>query len=59
MEVESRKSEVGTPGLDAGERDFLVSLARNELKWDLRGIAHLEQMLGIRWKLENLGRLAK
>jgi hypothetical protein len=25
----------------------------------LRGIAHLEQMLGIRWTLENLGRLAK
>jgi hypothetical protein len=46
-------------GLDAAEREFLVSLARNEPKWDLLGIGHLEQMPGIRWKLENLGRLAK
>ena len=46
-------------GLDADERQFLVSLASNEPKWDLLGIAHLEQMPGVRWKLENLGRLAK
>jgi predicted nucleotidyltransferase component of viral defense system len=46
-------------GLDAGEREFLVSLAKNEPKWDLLGIAHLEQMPGVRWKLENIGRLAK
>jgi len=25
----------------------------------LLGIAHLEQLPGVRWKLENLGRLAK
>lgn len=46
-------------GLDTGEREFLLSLARNEPKWDLLGIAHLEQLPGVRWKLENLGRLAK
>ncbi|OFW00195.1 MAG: hypothetical protein A3G20_04500 [Acidobacteria bacterium RIFCSPLOWO2_12_FULL_59_11] len=46
-------------GLDAAEREFLLSLARNEPKWDLLGIGHLEQMPGVRWKLENLGRLAK
>ena len=46
-------------GLDAAEREFLVSLAKNEPKWDLLGIAHLEQMPGVRWKLENLDRLAK
>ena len=45
--------------LDAAEREFLLSLARNEPKWDLLGIAHLEQLPGVRWKLENLGRLAK
>jgi hypothetical protein len=43
-------------GLDAAERQFLLSLVRNEPKW---GIEHLEQLPGIRWKLENLGRLAK
>ncbi len=46
-------------GLDAAERQFLLSLARNEPKWDLLGIRHLEQLPGVRWKLENLGRLAK
>jgi predicted nucleotidyltransferase component of viral defense system len=46
-------------GLDAPEREFLLSLASNGPKWDLLGIAHLEQLPGVRWKLENLGRLAK
>ena len=46
-------------GLDAAEREFLLSLARNAPGWDLLGIEHLEQLPGIRWKLENLGRLAK
>jgi predicted nucleotidyltransferase component of viral defense system len=46
-------------GLDATEREFLLSLARNEPNWDLLGIEHLEHLPGIRWKRENLGRLAK
>lgn len=46
-------------GLDAAERAFLLSLARNEPNWDSLGIDYLEQLPGIRWKLENLGRLAK
>lgn len=46
-------------GVDASEREFLLSLARNEPKWDLLGIGHLEQLPGVRWKLENIGRLAK
>ena len=46
-------------GLDAAEREFLLSLARNDLNWGLLGIEHLEHLPGIRWKLENLDRLAK
>jgi len=46
-------------GLDAGEREFLLSLARNEPNWKLLDIEHLEQLPGIRWKLRNLGELAK
>ena len=46
-------------GLDSDEREFLLSLARNEPKWNLLGPGHFEQLPGIRWKLENLGRLAK
>ena len=46
-------------GLDADEREFLLSLARNAPNWALLGIEHLEQLPGIRWKLSNLERLAK
>ena len=45
--------------LDAKEREFLLSLARNEPDWTLLDIEHLEQLPGIRWKLANLERLAK
>ena len=45
--------------LDANERKFVLSLARNEPDWALLGIEHLEQLPGVRWKLANLDRLAK
>jgi hypothetical protein len=46
-------------GLDAREREFLLSLARNEPNWGLLDIEHLEQLPGVQWKLRNLERLAK
>ena len=46
-------------GLDANEREFLLSLARNEPNCALLGIGHLEQLPGILWKLRNLEQLAK
>ena len=46
-------------GLDAKEREFLLSLARNEPNWGLLDIEHLEQLPGVQWKLRNLERLAK
>ncbi len=46
-------------GLDANEREFLLSLARNEPNWALLGIGHLEQLPGVRWKLRNLEQLAR
>jgi predicted nucleotidyltransferase component of viral defense system len=46
-------------GLDTNEREFLLSLARNEPKFALLNIEHLEQLPGIRWKLRNLEQLAK
>ena len=45
--------------LDAAEREFLLSLSRNEPNWTLLGIEHLDQLPGIRWKLVNLEQLAK
>jgi len=46
-------------GLDADERKFLISFVRNLPNWSLLGIPHLAKLPGIRWKLHNLGQLAK
>jgi hypothetical protein len=45
--------------LDDDERRFLLSLVRAEPEWPLLGIAHLEQLPGVRWKLQNLQQLRK
>lgn len=44
-------------GLDADERGFLLSLVAGHPQWGLLGIAHLEHLPGIRWKLHNLAQL--
>ena len=44
-------------GDGAQERRFLRSLVANKPEWSLLGIAHLDQLPGIRWKLHNLGQL--
>ena len=41
------------------ERKFLLSLARAEPDWSLLEIEHLEQLPAIRWRLQNLRRLAE
>jgi predicted nucleotidyltransferase component of viral defense system len=46
-------------GLDDNERRFLLSLAAGTPQWSLLGIAHLEHLPGIRWKLHNLAQLQK
>ncbi|AMV08628.1 nucleotidyl transferase AbiEii/AbiGii toxin family protein [Xanthomonas citri] len=46
-------------GLDDNERRFLLSLVAGTPEWPLLGIAHLEQLPGIRWKLHNLAQLKK
>jgi predicted nucleotidyltransferase component of viral defense system len=46
-------------GLEENERRFLLSLVAGEPDWLLMGIAHLEQLPGIRWKLYNLWQLRK
>lgn len=45
--------------LDDNERRFLLSLVAGTPDWSPLGIAHLEQMPGIRWKLHNLAQLQK
>ncbi len=46
-------------GLDDNERCFLLSLVAGMPDWPLLGIAHLEHLPGIRWKLHNLAQLQK
>lgn len=46
-------------GLDADERRFLLSLVVNKPEWPLLGLAHLEHLPGIGWKVHNLERLQK
>lgn len=46
-------------GLDEDERKFLLSLVAGKPDWNLMGIAHLEHLPGIRWKLHNLDKLSK
>jgi predicted nucleotidyltransferase component of viral defense system len=46
-------------GLDTDERQFLLSLVTTQPEWPLLGMAHLEHLPGIRWKLHNLERLQK
>jgi hypothetical protein len=43
--------------LDADERRFLLSLVAGRPEWPRLGIAHAEQLPGIRWKLHNLAQL--
>jgi hypothetical protein len=46
-------------GLSAEERKFLVSLAQNRPDWGQLNIPHLADFPAIRWKMQNLGQLAK
>jgi predicted transcriptional regulator len=46
-------------GLDDNERRFLLSLVAGTPDCSLLGIAHLEHLPGIRWKLHNLAQLQK
>ncbi|MBR0755381.1 nucleotidyl transferase AbiEii/AbiGii toxin family protein [Bradyrhizobium jicamae] len=45
--------------LSDDERRFLLSLVAAEPEWRLLGVPHLEQLPGLRWKLQNLERLRK
>ncbi len=46
-------------GLDAKERQFLLSLVQAKPEWSLLDITHLEQLPSIRWKVYNLTHLQK
>lgn len=41
------------------EREFLMSLANADPRWELLGIEHAQQLPAIKWKVQNLRKLAK
>lgn len=46
-------------GLTKDERQFLLSLVAAEPEWALLDVPYLDQLPGVRWKLQNLERLQK
>lgn len=44
--------------LDEAERSFLISVNRCEPDWEILGLAGIDRLPAIRWKLLNLGKLA-
>lgn len=46
-------------GMSGEERLFLLSLVAAEPDWSLLGVGHLDQLPGLRWKLQNLKKLRK
>jgi predicted nucleotidyltransferase component of viral defense system len=46
-------------GLTSDERRFLLSLVAAKPEWSLLGVPHLEQLPGLKWKLQNLEKLRK
>lgn len=59
LDVRQRMMRELQQGLDANERGFLLSLAAAEPEWSLLEVGHLEQLPGLRWKLQNLKSLRK
>jgi len=45
--------------LDDAEREFLVSIKRDEPEWDRLGIEHLAQLPAIQWKFINVRKMDK
>ena len=59
LAVRERMTRDLQQGLTVGERQFLLSLVAAAPEWELLGVPHLEQLPGVRWKLQNLERLRK
>ena len=59
LETRERLLQELRQGLDARQRNFLISLAWNNPDWNQLGISHLPQLPALRWKLQNLDQLSK
>jgi len=59
LETRGRLFQELPAALDANEREFLRTLVHVEPDWSLLGIAHLKELPAIRWRLQNLEKLAR
>jgi hypothetical protein len=59
LETRDRLFQELPTALDANEREFLRTLVHVEPDWALLGIAHLKELPAIRWRLQNLEKLAR
>jgi hypothetical protein len=59
LETRARLFQDLPAALDTNERQFLRTLARAEPDWSLLEIPHLKLLPAIRWKLQNLEKLAR
>lgn len=59
LETRDRLFQELPAALDANEREFLRTLVHVEPGWALLGIAHLKELPAIRWRLQNLEKLAR
>lgn len=59
LETRARLFQELPAALDPDERQFLRTLARAEPDWSLLKIPHLELLPAVRWKLQNLEKLAR
>lgn len=59
LETRARMIQDLQSSLDADERSFLLSLVNAQSTLLLPGVAHVEQLPAIRWKLLNLDQLKR
>ena len=57
VEIQHRLPEELVSKLDEDERAFLLSMKRGEPDWTALGFDHLEQLPGLRWKLQNIQKM--
>lgn len=59
LEARDRLYQELHTGLTEAERNFLVSLALNQPKWELLEMDHVQHLPALRWKVHNLAQLQK
>jgi predicted nucleotidyltransferase component of viral defense system len=59
LAVRERMARELQQGLTGDEKRFLLTLVAAEPEWSLLSVPHLENLPGVRWKLQNLERLRK